>query len=157
MRNIMKYRVFQREREHSRSLLCLLFTATAKDKTMIYAHMIPPRSIQMIPTSWVCASQRIWTDGDGNSIPEASKITKIISAYFQKFAIFWRARSRRYQSEISQESMRLTAFFNLYKICILLHRCNIKILAKNRLEKSAIFVKMQQFFANVLANFKNFS
>ena len=35
---------------------------------------------------------------------------------------FWRARSRLYQNEILQENMRLTAFFNLYKICILLHR-----------------------------------
>jgi hypothetical protein len=35
--------------------------------------------------------------------------------------------------------MRLTAFFELYKICILLHRCNLKIFAKNRFEKSAIF------------------
>ena len=34
--------------------------------------------------------------------------------------------------------MRLTAFFKLYKICILLHRCNLKILANNRFEKSAI-------------------
>ena len=40
--------------------------------------------------------------------------------------------------------MRLTAFFKLYKICILLHRCNLKIFAKNRFAKSAIFVKMQQ-------------
>ena len=42
--------------------------------------------------------------------------------------------------------MRLTAFFKLYKICILLHRCNLKIFAKNRFEKSAIFVKIQQNF-----------
>ena len=37
------------------------------------------------------------------------------------FANFWRARSRLYQNEILQENMRLTAFFKLYKICILLH------------------------------------
>ena len=49
---------------------------------------------------------------------------------FENFAIFWRARSRLYQNEILQENMRLTAFFKLYKICILLHRCNLKILAK---------------------------
>ena len=42
--------------------------------------------------------------------------------------------------------MRLTAFFKLYKICILLHRCNLKILAKNRFGESAIFVKIQQKF-----------
>ena len=40
--------------------------------------------------------------------------------------------------------MRLTGFFKLYKICILLHRCNLKIFAKNRFEKSAISVKIQQ-------------
>ena len=42
--------------------------------------------------------------------------------------------------------MRLTAFFKLYKICNLLHRCNLKIFAKNRFEKSAIFVRIQQHF-----------
>ena len=48
----------------------------------------------------------------------------------KNFANFWRARSRLYQNERLQENMRLTAFFKLYKICILLHRCNLKILAK---------------------------
>ena len=66
------------------------------------------------------------------------------NAFFENFAIFWRARSRLYQNEILQENMRLTAFFKIYKICILLHRCNLKILAKNRFEKSAIFVKIQE-------------
>ena len=76
-------------------------------------------------------------------------------AFFENFANFCRARSRLYQNEILQENMRLTAFFKLYKICILLHRCNLKILAKNRFEKSEIFVKIQQTFANV-AKFANF-
>ena len=71
------------------------------------------------------------------------------------FANFWRARSRLYQNEILQENMRLTAFFKLYKICILLHRCNLKILAKNRFEKSAIFVKILQMLQN-LQNFAIF-
>ena len=66
------------------------------------------------------------------------------NAFFEKFANFWRARSRLYQNEILQENIRLTAFFKLYKICILLHRCNLKIFAKNRFEKSAIFMKIQQ-------------
>ena len=44
--------------------------------------------------------------------------------------IFSRARSRLYQNEILQENIRLTAFFKLYKICILLHRCNLKISQK---------------------------
>ena len=43
--------------------------------------------------------------------------------------------------------MRLTAFSKLYKMCTLLqHRCDLEIFAKNRFEKSAIFVKMQQKF-----------
>ena len=46
------------------------------------------------------------------------------------FCKFWRARSRLYQNENLQENMRLTTFFKLYKICILLHRCNLKIFAK---------------------------
>ena len=61
------------------------------------------------------------------------------NAFFENFANFWRARSRLYQNEFLQENMRSTAFFKLYKIYILLHRCNLKILAKNRFEKIAIF------------------
>ena len=64
--------------------------------------------------------------------------------FMKDFAYFWRARSRLYQNEILQENMRLTAFFKLYKTCILLHRCNLKMLAKNWFEKSATFVKIQQ-------------
>ena len=69
-----------------------------------------------------------------------SKITKVeyliilISIFFK----FWRDRSRLNQNEILQENMHLTAFFKLYKICILLHRCNLKIFAKNRFEKLRI-------------------
>ena len=79
----------------------------------------------------------------------------------------YRARSRLYRNETLQVNMRLTAFFKLYKSCILLHRCNLKIFAKNRFEKSAIFVKIQHKickfrkikFANfsILPNFKNYS
>ena len=74
-----------------------------------------------------------------------SKIAKLPCS-LQNVANFYRARSWLYQNESLQENMRLTTFFNLYKICILLHRCNLKILAKNRFEKSAIFVKIQQTF-----------
>ena len=49
---------------------------------------------------------------------------------FTNFCNFLRARSRLYQNEFLQENMRSTAFFKLYKICILLHRCNLKIFAK---------------------------
>ena len=67
------------------------------------------------------------------------------------------------QNEILQQNMRSTAFFKIYKICILLHRCNLKIFAKNRFEKSAIFAKFQQKdckcrkICKILSNFKNFS
>ena len=60
------------------------------------------------------------------------------NAFFENFAIFWRARSRLYQNEILQENMRLTAFFKLYKMCTLLHRSKLKILAKNRFEKKSL-------------------
>ena len=70
--------------------------------------------------------------------------------FYKNFANFWRARSRLYRNEILQENMRSTAFFKLYKICILLHRCNLKIFAKNRFEKTAIFREIQNS-----ANFAN--
>ena len=72
------------------------------------------------------------------------------------FRKFWRARSRLYQNEILQENMRSTAFFMLYKICIVLHRCNLKIFAKNRFENSAIFVKFQQKKWQMSQNLQNF-
>ena len=44
-----------------------------------------------------------------------------------------------------------------YKIyVILLHRCNLKIFTKNRFEKTAIFVKLQQKIANHVAKFAKF-
>ena len=58
---------------------------------------------------------------------------------FRKFANCWRARSRLYQNEILQENMRLTAFFKLYKICIFLHRCYLKIFAKKSVWKNSNF------------------
>ena len=69
-------------------------------------------------------------------------ISKILANIWQhlNFAIFWRARSRLCQNEILQENMRLTAFFKLYKICILLHRCNLKILEKNGFPKKKQFL-----------------
>ena len=76
--------------------------------------------------------------GDSKRTEGVSKIGKI-----SNFCKFWRARSRLYQNEFLQENMRLTAFLKLYKICILLYRCNLKILAKTRFEKSAIFLKIQ--------------
>ena len=56
----------------------------------------------------------------------------------------YRARSRLYRSQILQENMRSTAFFKLYKICILLHRCNLKFFAKNRFERSSKCIRKMQ-------------
>ena len=60
------------------------------------------------------------------------------------FANFWRARSLLYKNEILQENMRSTAFFKLYNICILLHRCNLKHFAEDRFEK--LRIKFSQDF-----------
>ena len=91
-------------------------------------------------------------------ISRISRISKFSILQFwnvlQNIAIFWRARSRLYQNEILQENMRSTAFFKLYKICMLSHRCNLKILAKTRFEKSAILVKFQQNFVDVVQSAK---
>ena len=53
--------------------------------------------------------------------------------------------------------MRSTAFFEFYKICILLHRCNFKISGKHRFEKTAIFVKIQQQFCKCCKICKHFA
>ena len=84
-----------------------------------------------------------WRNSRGSARPECRTVVlanfanfsnfanwQILQFFLQNFVNFWRARSRQYQNEILQENMRLTAFFKLYKICILLHRCNLKILAK---------------------------
>ena len=52
--------------------------------------------------------------------------------------------------------MRLTAFFDLYEICILLHRCNQNFSKKKkRFEKSANFVKIQRIKLQMLQNLQN--
>ena len=89
----------------------------------------PPRST---PTRW-------WRKI--SSATERHAFSK--NAFFKKFANFWRARSRLYQNEILQENMRSTAFFKLrlllYKICILLHRGNLKNFAKKSVWKISNF------------------
>ena len=67
---------------------------------------------------------------------------RVVLPNFEDFVLY-KGRSRLYRSQILQENMRLTAFFKLYKICVLLHRCNLNILATNRFEKSAISLKIQ--------------
>ena len=61
------------------------------------------------------------------------------------------------KTKFCKKNMRLTAFFKLYKICILLHRCSLKILTKNRFEKSGSFVEIQQFFLQMSQNLQNFA
>ena len=68
--------------------------------------------------------------GGGACEMEVCKMVSDRDGDLQNFANFWQARSRLYQNEILQENMRSTAFFKLYKTCILLHRCDFKILAK---------------------------
>ena len=72
------------------------------------------------------------------------------------FANFWRARSRQYQNGIFQQNMRLTAFFKLYKICILLHRCNLKILAKKSVWKISNFRENSARNLQMSQNLENF-
>ena len=47
------------------------------------------------------------------------------------FANFWRARSRVYRHQLLQVDMHFAAFFKFYKMCTLLHRSELNILAKN--------------------------
>ena len=68
------------------------------------------------------------------------------------FANFWRARYRLFQNEILQQNMRLTAFFKLYKICILLHRCNLKLFAKKTVWKNS---NSREILAKKIANVAN--
>ena len=51
--------------------------------------------------------------------------------------------------------MRSTAFFKLYKICILLHRCNLKIFAKNRFEKNSNFREISTKKLQMSQNLQN--
>ena len=77
---------------------------------------------------------------------QSAEIVAKFYKFLQIFANFWRARSRLHQNEILEENMRLAAFFKIFKTCILLHRCNLIILAKHRFDKSAIFFFLFLFF-----------
>ena len=50
----------------------------------------------------------------------------------QNLANFWRARSLLYQNRFLQVNMTSARSFNLLKICTLLHRSKLNILAKSR-------------------------
>ena len=102
-----------------------------------FAEILPTDALTPVPAPPGAAGGRAPAPGCKDAFFENafSKNAFSNNAFFENFANFWRARSRLYQNEILQQNMRLTAFFKLYKICIVLHRCNLKILAKNRFEK----------------------
>ena len=77
----------------------------------------PPERALLLRDPRRCSSQRSQLHVDNCQMLQ----------FLQNFVIFRRARSRLYQNEILQENMRSTAFFRLYKICILLHRCNLNL------------------------------
>ena len=121
--------------------------------------------------SW--ASRRLAASGRPGASRRANRGASRAATYgcifrkciFRKFCKFlagsFSAVSKR--NFARKQNMRSTAFFKLYKICILLHRCNLNIFVKNRFEKSAIFVQIQQKFCKcrkickMLPNFKKFS
>ena len=124
---------------------------------------LPPRSHARkrysgyIPQRLSEAAHLDWRTPQAAQVPSSARLRGVRVSkigknqqFFTNFANFWRARSRLYQNEFLQENMRLTAFFKLYKICILLHICNLTKLAKDRFEKSAIFVEKK--FSKILQN-----
>ena len=114
------------------------------------------------------ANNRVSVSGLGTNTKvgkyKCSKI-QIKHQMFSHVGKFWRARSRLYRNRLLHVDTNFAAFFKIYTICTLLHRCNLKILANTRFEKSAISVKIQQNVANVacrkisknLPNFKIFN
>ena len=62
-----------------------------------------------------CARSRIW-----------SSSRRTAQANFANFAIFGAARFRLYRSRFFQPNTIFSAFFEIYKICILLHRSILK-------------------------------
>ena len=114
-------------------------------------------NFRIISHTCMCMCHLIWSEN------AFSKNAFFENAFFENFANFWRARSRLYQNEISQENMRLTAFVKLYKVCILLHRCNLKNPEKMGLKNQQFSWKFSNIFCKCceiwkcLPNFKKFS
>ena len=109
---------------------------------LIQPRTSPPKICKILLISPICY---FGIDHRGTGLPFFEKAF-FENAFFENFANFWRARSRLYQNEILQENMRSTAFFKLYKICILLHRCNLKILAKKSVWKNSHFREISASF-----------
>ena len=114
----------------------------------------PPRSTTKLDANWLCL------------LDAFSKNAFFENAFFENFANFWRARSRLYQNEILQENNSKYAFDSIFQALQDLHPfapLQSQNFRKNRFEKSAILVKIQQKFCKsrkickILSNFKNFS
>ena len=136
------------------SVLSLFFCSASAARPPLFCSASASAAFSLSTSSWsslafssalvpASASLRCASASSAASL-SAALLRSNLSNLSQNVANFWRARPRLYQSESLQENMRLAAFFKLYKMCILLHRCNLKIFAKNRFEKSAIFVEYQQ-------------
>ena len=100
-----------------------------------------------------------WGEKDifGQRIPKGFPLMLLVPAIgkFCKFCKFLAGSLSAVSKRILQENMRLTAFFKLYKMCILLHRCNLKIFVKNRFEKSAKFREISANFLQMSQNSQN--
>ena len=80
------------------------------------------------------------------------RVRGLESAKLANFAKFCKFLAGSFSAVSKRNFARKYAFdnsFHTLQDVTLLHRCGLKILAKSRFEKSAIFVKIQQKFANV--------
>ena len=75
---------------------------------------------------------------------------------FRKFCKFLAGSFSAVSKRNFARKYAFDSIFKLYKICILLHRCNLTIFAKSRFEKTAIFVKIQQKKLQMSQNLQNF-
>ena len=103
------------------------------------------------------------TCGEGRARVRGLGLAKL--ANFANFTKFCKSLAGSFSAVSKRNFARKYAsdsIFKLYKICILLHRCNLKILAKNRYEKAAILVNYQnvykicKLFAEFLRKLLNF-
>ena len=72
-----------------------------------------------------------------------------ITPKFALFCKFWRARSRLYQNEMLQEIYAFDSISQALQDVHTFAPLQSQNFSKNRFEKSAIFVKIQQHVANV--------
>ena len=111
------------------------------------------------PSTESAGSAAAWPELLERAALQATLLKMQLCSIFElNFAIFWRARSRLYQNEILQNVF--DSIFPVCKMCTLLHRSKLNILAKNRIEKSTILVKIQRksnILQIMLQNLQNFA